>query len=102
MVDRTLDWAGVTSVKSVVDVGCGIGGSSRHIAQRFKAAHVRGVTLSPRQVLPASKGGRSRGAMHRAFDFIRNPSKPSSKIRNPFDPSQCLSLSRAHTLAWAT
>ena len=46
MVDRTLDWAGVTSVKRVVDVGCGIGGSSRHIARRFgPGVAVRGLTL---------------------------------------------------------
>ena len=33
----------------MVDVGCGIGGSSRHIARRLGCA-ARGITLSPVQV----------------------------------------------------
>ena len=35
LIDEVLKWAGVDDAsppKSVVDVGCGIGGSSRHIA----------------------------------------------------------------------
>lgn len=31
MIDQSLSYAGVTGVKSAVDVGCGVGGSSRHI-----------------------------------------------------------------------
>ncbi len=50
MIDRLLDWAGVRESRRVLDVGCGIGGSSRHIARRFPNAEVTGVTLSPRQV----------------------------------------------------
>ncbi len=49
MVDAVLDWAGVTSARAMLDVGCGIGGSSRHVARRFGAS-ARGVTLSPVQV----------------------------------------------------
>lgn len=53
MIDASLDWAGVATVTSVLDVGCGIGGSTRHIARRFSAS-ARGVTLSPVQVERAS------------------------------------------------
>ncbi len=35
----------------MVDVGCGIGGSSRHIAQKFGCT-AEGITLSPVQVPP--------------------------------------------------
>jgi tocopherol O-methyltransferase len=49
MVDNVLSWAGATAAKSVVDVGCGIGGSTRHIARKFNAAGT-GITLSPVQV----------------------------------------------------
>jgi hypothetical protein len=90
MIERTLDWARVTSVRNVrlagndlrsaaverarmgpayhtyqpqpptwpgrlcvtmqtVDVGCGIGGSSRHIAAKYGSSG-KGVTLSPVQV----------------------------------------------------
>ena len=49
MVDAVLDWSGVRDVNAVLDVGCGVGGSSRHIARRYGAS-ARGVTLSPVQV----------------------------------------------------
>jgi tocopherol O-methyltransferase len=49
MVDAVLDWSNVQDVTSVLDVGCGVGGSSRHIARRFGAS-AKGVTLSPVQV----------------------------------------------------
>lgn len=34
--------------KNVVDVGCGIGGSSRYIAKKYGAT-CQGITLSPKQ-----------------------------------------------------
>lgn len=34
--------------KKVVDVGCGIGGSSRYLAKKFEA-QCQGITLSPVQ-----------------------------------------------------
>ena len=39
--------------KSVVDVGCGIGGSSRYIASKF-GAKCQGITLSPIQAQRAN------------------------------------------------
>ena len=38
----------------MVDVGCGIGGSSRHIARKYGCA-ARGITLSPVQVRPSGR-----------------------------------------------
>eukprot|EP00241_Pyramimonas_parkeae_P004915 CAMPEP_0114247138 /NCGR_PEP_ID=MMETSP0058-20121206/12860_1 /TAXON_ID=36894 /ORGANISM="Pyramimonas parkeae, CCMP726" /LENGTH=345 /DNA_ID=CAMNT_0001360419 /DNA_START=71 /DNA_END=1108 /DNA_ORIENTATION=+ len=48
MIDNSLKWAGVDEVTSMLDVGCGIGGSSRHIARKFNCA-ATGITLSPKQ-----------------------------------------------------
>jgi tocopherol O-methyltransferase len=48
LIDEVLKWAGATSAKRVVDVGCGIGGSSRHISRKFEA-DTQGITLSPYQ-----------------------------------------------------
>eukprot|EP00546_Thalassionema_frauenfeldii_P000622 CAMPEP_0178936130 /NCGR_PEP_ID=MMETSP0786-20121207/24996_1 /TAXON_ID=186022 /ORGANISM="Thalassionema frauenfeldii, Strain CCMP 1798" /LENGTH=332 /DNA_ID=CAMNT_0020614487 /DNA_START=79 /DNA_END=1077 /DNA_ORIENTATION=- len=49
LIDEVLKWADVTSAKKVVDVGCGIGGSSRHIVRKFAGSSAEGITLSPYQ-----------------------------------------------------
>lgn len=54
MIDETLMWAGVSSVKSMVDVGCGIGGSSRYISRKFGCT-AQGITLSPVQAARANE-----------------------------------------------
>jgi trans-aconitate methyltransferase len=46
---------GVTQVQAMVDVGCGIGGSSRHIVRKFPGATARGITLSPKQAARANE-----------------------------------------------
>lgn len=40
MIDQSLSYAGVTGVKSAVDVGCGVGGSSRHIVGHTTVLHL--------------------------------------------------------------
>lgn len=55
MVDRVLEFASIddnAAVERVLDVGCGIGGSTRHIATRFGCAG-EGITLSPYQAARA-------------------------------------------------
>lgn len=48
LIDEVLKWGDVKSPKNVVDVGCGIGGSSRHIARKYDCK-AQGITLSPYQ-----------------------------------------------------
>lgn len=48
LIDEVLKWAGAEGAESMVDVGCGIGGSSRHIAKKFQC-QAQGITLSPYQ-----------------------------------------------------
>lgn len=55
MIDEVLDWAQVGGAARVLDVGCGIGGASRHIARRFGAKAVTGITLSPAQARRAAE-----------------------------------------------
>ena len=45
LIDEVLKWAGVdddTPPKKVVDVGCGIGGSSRHIVRKYNGCTAQG------------------------------------------------------------
>jgi cyclopropane fatty-acyl-phospholipid synthase-like methyltransferase len=48
MIERLLEWGEVGKPRTILDVGCGIGGSSRELARRYDAS-VLGVTLSPDQ-----------------------------------------------------
>lgn len=54
MIEKSLAYAGVPESKelrpkTIVDVGCGIGGSSRYLARKYQAK-VNSITLSPVQV----------------------------------------------------
>lgn len=65
MIEESLRFAGVSDdpmkkPKSIVDVGCGIGGSSRYLARKY-GAKCQGITLSPvqaerAQALAAAQG----------------------------------------------
>lgn len=46
MIERTLSFAGVEKATNMIDVGCGIGGSSRYICSKYGCSG-EGVTLSP-------------------------------------------------------
>lgn len=60
LIDRLLEWSGVEQPQSILDVGCGIGGSSLDLADRYRAA-VIGITLSPVQRERASERAREAG-----------------------------------------
>ena len=42
-VDEMLKWSGAASPARILDVGCGIGGTSRHLAATFPGARVQGA-----------------------------------------------------------
>lgn len=59
MIDRSLAWAYggdelPSPPKSMVDVGCGVGGSSRHIARKYGCT-AKGISLSPYQIKRAKE-----------------------------------------------
>lgn len=77
LIDAVLGFAGVTDVKAMVDVGCGIGGSSRHVARNFPSAKATGITLSPKQAARANELARAQGLGERATfkvaDALKQP-----------------------------
>lgn len=81
MIEELLSWAGVQPVgaggqtigqqnppiEHILDVGCGIGGSSLYLAQKFNAS-ATGITLSPVQARRATERARVAG-MSQTTDF---------------------------------
>ena len=52
LIEELLKWAGVQQAQNILDVGCGIGGSSVYLAEKFNAT-ATGITLSPVQAARA-------------------------------------------------
>lgn len=49
MIEEVLSWADVQHVTHMADIGCGLGGSSRHIARKYPQSTAQGITLSSYQ-----------------------------------------------------
>lgn len=60
MNEVMMDAAAIKATDRVLDAGCGVGGSSIHVAARTGAT-VTGISLSERQVQQAHENARSRG-----------------------------------------
>ncbi|CAL8466623.1 g6159 [Coccomyxa elongata] len=69
-VDEMLHWSGAQQPQRILDVGCGIGGTSRHLASRFPNATVQGITLSPNQVARATELAEERGLTNVSFQVM--------------------------------
>lgn len=54
LIEELLQWAQVQQTEQVLDVGCGIGGSTLYLAQKYNAA-ATGITLSPVQAARATE-----------------------------------------------
>lgn len=85
LIDEVLRWSGADDgkpPKKVVDVGCGIGGSSRHIARKYEGSTAQGITLSPYQANRgnelASEQGLSERASFKVADALNMPFEDSS------------------------
>ncbi|CAM9226359.1 unnamed protein product, partial [Ectocarpus sp. 8 AP-2014] len=72
-IDEMAEWGGVvagpeTSPKKVLDVGCGVGGTSRYLAKKLgPETSVTGITLSPKQVERATQLAEEQGVPNAKF-----------------------------------
>eukprot|EP00887_Chlorella_sp_A99_P003319 scaffold26.g3319.t1 len=69
-VDEMLAWSGARNPQTVLDVGCGIGGTSRHLAATFPEASVTGISLSSNQVQRATQLAADRGLANVQFQVM--------------------------------
>ena len=60
-VEEMLKWSGADKPAKILDVGCGIGGTSRYLANKFPESKVTGITLSPNQVRRGTELAAERG-----------------------------------------
>lgn len=64
LIEELLKWSGVQQAQNILDVGCGIGGSSLYLAEKF-SAKATGITLSPVQAARATERAAEAGLMTR-------------------------------------
>ncbi|MBD2181308.1 methyltransferase domain-containing protein [Planktothrix sp. FACHB-1355] len=67
LIEELLSWAGVQQADRILDVGCGIGGSTLYLAEKFNAS-AWGITLSPVQAARAKERALAAGLSART-DF---------------------------------
>merc|ERR1719409_582848 len=67
---QMLAWSGAKTPKTILDVGCGIGGTSRFLARQFPDAKVLGITLSPQQVERATGLAKEAGLTNVEFKVV--------------------------------
>ncbi|QOV21951.1 methyltransferase domain-containing protein [Anabaenopsis elenkinii] len=60
LIEEVLNWSRVQTAENILDVGCGIGGSSLYLAGKFNA-QATGITLSPVQAARAKERAQDAG-----------------------------------------
>merc|ERR1719424_1667639 len=68
-IDRMLTFSQTNAPQKVLDVGCGIGGTSRYIAKKFPEAEVTGITISQEQQRRATALATERGIGNAKFEL---------------------------------
>ncbi len=71
LIEEVLKWADVQQAQHIVDVGCGIGGSSLYLAQKFNAK-ATGITLSPFQAARATERAEAAGLSSKTEFLVAN------------------------------
>ncbi|MBD2356968.1 methyltransferase domain-containing protein [Tolypothrix sp. FACHB-123] len=71
LIEELLNWAEVETAANILDVGCGIGGSSLYLAEKFQA-RATGITLSPVQAARATERAQELNLSDRSQFLVAN------------------------------
>ena len=71
LIAELLNWAEVETAENILDVGCGIGGSSLYLAEKFQA-RATGITLSPVQAASATERAQALILSNRSQFLVAN------------------------------
>ena len=83
MIEALLAWGGINKASQILDVGCGVGGSSLYLAAKYQA-QVTGITLSSQQAQRARARSSATGqAEHARFEVADALAMPFAD--NSFD-----------------
>ena len=74
LIEELLTWANIQQAEQILDVGCGIGGSSLYLAEKFNA-DATGITLSPVQAERATQRSQTAGLAHRTQFLVADALK---------------------------
>jgi len=80
LIEELLSWAQVTNAETILDVGCGIGGSTLYLAKKFDANAV-GITLSPVQAKRAGERAAEQGIALQAFENFEHSGAPAVQFQ---------------------
>ena len=76
LIEKILDWSGAEGPQSLLDVGCGIGGSTLYLASKYRTT-ATGITLSPvqsaRAKARAANAGLNEHVQFRVADALAMP-----------------------------
>ena len=80
LMEEMLAWGGVSKAQTILDVGCGIGGSTLYLAEKYNAQAV-GITLSPVQAKRAGDRAQEKGITLRAFENFEGADSPAVQFQ---------------------
>ncbi|MGB3297979.1 MAG: methyltransferase domain-containing protein [Phormidesmis sp.] len=80
LIEALLKWANVSAAETILDVGCGIGGSTLYLADKY-AANAVGITLSPVQAKRAGDRAIEKGISLRAFENFDTAASPAVQFQ---------------------
>lgn len=80
LMEKLLSWAEVSAAETILDVGCGIGGSTIYLAKKFEAQAV-GITLSPVQAKRAGERAAELGVTLQAWENFGETHEPAVQFQ---------------------